>query len=204
MFPYFLSVLSKSSSLSLLFLSRFALPSRLGYPVLPQNLERFLSFHTLRRNWSVTLVQCDNVYLKRNVWDHLSGFCTFCRMTCFLCERTSLKLNMGNFVFLLWVGFKAPARRAPKRYSSAARRHIVHLATRKNILPQTQVGPCWGCKCVLFLYIVTIRYKTYVQQYNIMVIFLINFQKHCARRSEAARRPETTTNSPVTGPAESQ
>lgn len=43
--------------------------------------------------------------------------------------------------------FKAPARRAPKRYSSAARRHIVHLA---------------------------------------------------------ARRPETTTNSPVTGPAESQ
>lgn len=113
------------------------------------------------------------------MWDHLSGF--FVRFVAFYwiffrVRGTFLKLNMGNFVFLLWVGFKAPARRAPKRYSSAARRHIVHLATRKNILPEKHR---WGRveveqKGVLFFQnIVTIRYKTYLQQYNIIVIFLI-------------------------------
>lgn len=116
---------------------------------------------------------------------------------------TFLKLNMGNFVFLLWVGFKAPARRAPKRYSSAARRHIVHLATRKNHTSQKNTGGAvlrWTKRCAFFIFFPK-HCNNKIQDVSTTVKYYGHFSN---QRSEAARRPETTTNSPVTGPAESQ
>lgn len=81
--------------------------------MLPQNLERFLSFHTLRRGFlRQKQLECDfsnyNVYFiysKKNSVRSFECFflCVLSHFTGFLfgVRGTFLKLNMGNFVFLL-------------------------------------------------------------------------------------------------------